>query len=230
MVKIEERTYAIELRKKGFSYSEILSRVPASKASLSLWLRNCEISQKQTQRITEKKLDVIRRGWKVWNKKRTEAKNMMKEEARREIGLLNSHDFLLLGIMLYWAEGAKEKDYKPGQGIYFSNSDSRMINLFLKWLLDCIHISKDEIVLEIYVHENNKERIDSIREYWSHNTGFTINKFDRIYFKKHNIVTSRKNTASSYHGLLRVRVKRSSWLRRKIDGWIEGVCLQCPVV
>jgi hypothetical protein len=28
-----------------------------------------------------------------------------------------------MGTVLYWAEGTKEKDYRPGTGIEFTNSD-----------------------------------------------------------------------------------------------------------
>lgn len=43
-----------------------------------------------------------------------------------------------------------------------------------------------------------------------------------IYFKKHKINPSRKIN-SNYNGLLRVCVKQSTNLNRKIMGWISGV-------
>lgn len=52
--KIEEKKKAIELRKQGLSYREILEQIPVAKSSLSLWLRSVGLSKKQKQRLTEK--------------------------------------------------------------------------------------------------------------------------------------------------------------------------------
>ena len=62
------------------------------------------------------------------------------------------------------------------------------------------------------------------------NTGYSTLKFDKIYFKKHVVKSTRHNTQESYHGLLRVRVKRSTNLNRKIMGWIDGICDKWGVV
>jgi len=54
----EDYKKAIELRKKGLSYSEILKCVPVAKSTLSLWLRSVGLSKKQRQRLTDK-LDTV---------------------------------------------------------------------------------------------------------------------------------------------------------------------------
>ena len=128
-----------------------------------------------------------------------------------------------MGIMLYWAEGAKEKQYKLGQGVSFSNSDFKMVILFIKWLKYCLKIPEDRIVFDIYIHENNKYRLEEVQLFWSKVAGFSIDKFDKIYFKKHKIKTLRRNIDNNYNGLLRIKVTKSTYLNRQIAGWIEGV-------
>ena len=54
--KREEKEKAINLRKEGKTYSEILSVVPVAKSTLSLWLHSTKLAKKQKQRITEKRL------------------------------------------------------------------------------------------------------------------------------------------------------------------------------
>ena len=56
MSKPEEKWKAVELRRKGLSYREILQHVPVAKSTLSLWLRTVGLSRPQTQRLTEKRL------------------------------------------------------------------------------------------------------------------------------------------------------------------------------
>lgn len=105
-----------------------------------------------------------------------------------------------------------------------------MIKVFLKWLKEILIIPKNSIVMEIYIHKNSKDRINEVKKHWSYVTGFTTLEFDRIYFKKHKTVNHRKNVGNNYYGQLRIRVRRSSVLNRKITGWIEGLCLQCGMV
>jgi transposase len=55
LTKLKEKETAIELRKQGYSYSEILKKVPVAKSTLSLWLRSVGLAERQKQRLTEKK-------------------------------------------------------------------------------------------------------------------------------------------------------------------------------
>jgi hypothetical protein len=41
--------------------------------------------------------------------------------------------------------------------------------------------------------------------------------------KQHNPLTTPKNTGNGYHGCLRVDVKKSCELYRKIEGWASAI-------
>ena len=68
--KTQEKQRAITLRKQGLSYNEILKKVPVSKSSLSLWLRSVGLAKEQKQRLTEKKLTSMKRGWEACRAKK----------------------------------------------------------------------------------------------------------------------------------------------------------------
>jgi hypothetical protein len=222
MPKIKEKNKAIILRKKGFSYSEILKEIPIAKSTLSLWLRDVGLSKKQKQKLTEKKLAAMKRGWEACHQKRLKITELIKYEAKREIKSITRKDLWLIGTALYWAEGSKEK--LKGTRLDFVNSDPLMVRLFLKWLRKIMKIPEDDIRLSIYLHENNRERKKEVQSYWSQITGFSIANLQSIVWKKHNIKTNRKNIGKSYFGLLRVTVLKSTNLNRKTAGWIEGIC------
>jgi hypothetical protein len=228
--KIKEKEKAINLRRQGFSYSEILKEVFVAKSSLSLWLQSVGLSKKQKQRLTEKKLAAMKRGWESRHRKRVLITQEIKSKAKNEINSLTEKELWLIGIALYWGEGHKEKDYRPGTGVQFSNSDPRMIELFLKWLLGIVKIPKEKIYFEIYIHESHKNNINKVIDYWLNHTSFSRDNFRHIYFKKNKINTKRKNIGKFYYGLLRIRVGESSELNRKIQGWIDGICKNCGVV
>lgn len=229
-MKIKEKEFAIKLRKEGKTYTQILQQVKVSKSSLSLWLRSYGLSERQHQKMTLKKLKAIQKGHEKWRKMRKERARIASENARAEISVISKQTLHIIGVVLYWAEGAKEKPYKSGQQVYFSNSDPFMIKLFIKWLYESVEVAKDRIKIDIYLHENHKNRVEEVKQYWSQVTGFSINSFGKIYFKRNKINTIRKNVGTTYYGLVRVRVAQSSDLNRQIAGWTKGIIERCEIV
>lgn len=223
MIKKEDKEKAINLRKEGKTYSEILSMIPVAKSTLSIWLQSVNLSKKQKQRITQKRLDASQRGGDAKRKQRIEKQNKIFSHASLEIKNISDRELFLIGVVLYWAEGAKEKEYKPGSPFEFSNMDPKMIQLMIVWLLKVCKISKNMLIFNIFLHQSHKDRVEEVRVFWSKITGFPINSFSAVYWKRNKIMTNRKNTEEKYHGVLKIKVKTSSILVRKIAGWSEGI-------
>jgi len=221
-LKPSERQLAIKLRKKGFTYSEILERVSVAKSTLSLWLRSVGLALPQKQRITKKRIQARLKGAAARRQKRILLTKKIHKMASQEIGNVSERELFLIGIALYWAEGTKQKEHNISQDVKFSNSDSLMIKLFLKWLTNICGILAEDIKFEIYLHETNI--IDGVKEFWAKATGFPQYSFQTIYWKKNKIGTKRKNTGDNYKGLLRIKVKKSTNFNRKIEGWIKAIC------
>jgi len=224
MIKKEiEKLRALSLREKGLSYREILEEVPVAKSTLSLWLQSVGLSKRQKQRLTDKKLASARRGALKKKEDRILRTKIIKEAAEKEVGKLTEREKWLIGIALYWGEGSKEKEWAPGSPTQFINSDPLMIKFFLGWLLKICKIPENMLIFDIFLHENHKHRIGKVVEYWSSQTGFSKNCFQHVYYKKNKIHTKRKNTDNSYFGLLKINVRSSSDLNRKISGWTNGI-------
>ena len=225
--KTKERLQAIRLRKKGLSYNEILLQVPVAKSTLSLWLRDIGLAKKQKQRLTDKKLKAGLRGAAIRKKQRVDITKRIKEKAGKEIDKISKRELWLIGIALYWAEGEKEKEYRSGVKLGFSNSDPRMVLLYIRWLKETCMVSSSDILYDIYIHEtgNHQKAI----EFWHNLLSLPKNKI-RIYFKHNKIKKIRKNRQNKYYGLIRIQVRKSTNLNRKVTGWIEGICQQCGIV
>lgn len=228
--KILEKDRAIDLRRAGSSYSEILAQVKVAKSTLSLWLRSVGLSKRQKQRITQKRLDAIKRGWIKWKSMRIERVRIIKERAKKEVQCISNRELWLIGVALYWAEGSKEKESSVGNGTQFSNSDPMMIALYLKWIREIINVSNEDICVGIYIHENHRPNIKEVVDYWSGIANIPVEQFRYVYFKRHNPKTRRSNTGQAYHGVLRIAVRKSSVLSRRIMGWVDGICEHCRVV
>lgn len=220
---------AVSFRTQGMSYSEILKKIPVAKSTLSVWLRSVGLSKPQAQRLTAKKISSIKRGWIKWMRERVRQKERIRKNASEQIGQISERELWLTGIALYWAEGTKERK-RSGQGVAFSNSDPLMIKIFLIWLRKIVNVDEKDIKFELYLHKDREKEAEKIKHYWADVAGCSTGCFKYIYFKKHKTKKEHKKDVNIYYGQLKICVRKSSELNRKIAGWITGVCRQCGVV
>lgn len=221
--KIEERDQAISLREKGKTYNEILSVIPVSKSTLSLWLRDIGLTKSQSQRITKLKHESQLRGAAARKRTRIDATTEIFNDSKKTLGIFSKRDLFILGIGLYWAEGTKEKTYRPSVPVEFANSDPEMIRIYMKWIKMFLNVKNENIQLILHIHQNRLQELDSFKLFWAKVTGLDLKNFASIVVKKHIPKTKRKNISDTYKGLLAIRICRSTILNRRIQGWIHGI-------
>jgi hypothetical protein len=216
-----EKQRAIALRKQGKTYSEILKVVPVVKSTISLWFKEVSLSNGQKQTLTAKKLASAKRGGLAKKKHRIAKSNFIIDAAKNEIGNISDRELFLIGTALYWAEGSKQKEHNISQPLSFGNSDPYMIQCFLRWL-DILNVPKEEIVFELYIHTSGN--VQKSLRFWSKIVSISPSVLsERVYFKKGNPKTIRRNVGEKYNGLLRLSVKKSTDLNRKVSGWTQGI-------
>jgi hypothetical protein len=219
MIKKEaEKKLAIQLRKQGLTYAEIMSRVDIAKSTLSVWLKDIGIAKPQTQRLTLRRKLAQKKAQETCRQNRITKEIGIISKARNEIGEVSHKDLWMIGTILYWAEGAKQKSHNVSQRVSFGNHDPKMILLFKRWLIDICRCSESDLFYCIYIHRTADE--EAARKYWEDLLDI---KIEKIYFKNHNPKTNRKNINENYHGLFRIDVRRGTDLNRKIIGWILGI-------
>lgn len=212
---------AIRLRHLGKSYSEIAALLTVSKSTLSLWLRNVELDESIKSILESKKFLGQQKGGLSKKNFRILSQNFLELSALKEIDKISNRELWLLGIIAYWCEGSKQKEYNVSQPVVFANSDPILLKLFVKWLKVICKINENDILYTIYIHENANSKKALL--YWSKEMNILENKFTRTILKKHKVKTKRKNIDGTYNGLLRVTVRRSTNLNRKIKGWVLGI-------
>lgn len=218
-----QKIKAIKLREEGMSYSEILKIVHVAKSTLSMWLKSVNLSKPQQQRLTEKKLAAGKRGGAARKEARINTTRDIVNRSEKEIGTVTKRELFLIGAVLYWAEGTKEKETTPGSGIQFTNSDPKMLRIFLLWLRNVCMVAEERIHFQIYLHETSAGRVREVVTYWTRNLGISEDRLGTVYFKKNKLATKRKNTGELYFGLIKIKVRQSSVLVRSIVGWANGI-------
>lgn len=96
------------------------------------------------------------------------------------------------------------------------NSDPALIGLFLRFV-ETAGIGRDKLIYQVQIHETAD--VSAAQRFWLDVTGADPAQFRRPTLKRHNPRTVRKNTGDDYHGCLRLEVRRSAGLYRKIEGW-----------
>jgi hypothetical protein len=229
VAKIEEMNEAIRLRREGMTYSEILNKVSVSKSTLSLWLRTVELSKSQKQTFTAKKRAAARRGGETRHAMRIRDATQIEQEALKEVGALSQREKWLLGVALYWGEGTKQKPHNVSQGVELINDDYRLIKFFLGWL-SLIGVASRDLIFELYIHETSRVRKEEVVKYWAHKLSLQEVIKVNVYYKRHRTKGFRRKLPSEYFGSMRVKVRSSTRLNRRIHGWTEGVVENCPIV
>jgi hypothetical protein len=119
-----------------------------------------------------------------------------------------------IGVTLYWGEGSKW----DGENIVdFTNSDSEMIAVFMKFLRKICGINETKLRVYLYCYADQKPK--ELENFWSKLTGIPTNFFYKPYVRKDFKV---EKSGKMKNGLIHVRYndKKLLLILRK---WIEDI-------
>lgn len=215
--KLQLRAEAEGLRKDGFSIKEIEKRLRVSRSSVSLWVRDVKLTNKQVKRLYYNKRSGALRGCMVaaMNKieKRKELTDKLRREGKSEIGVVTKRDRFIAGIIMYFAEGDK-----GDKSVTFCNSDPRAIKFMMRWFREFCNVVESKFRCSIYLHDNLDEA--KAKSFWSDLIKIPLSQFRKTYFVKNNPKRLRKTKHS--FGVFRITISDVN-LQRKMLGWIDGV-------
>jgi hypothetical protein len=120
---------------------------------------------------------------------------------------------------LYWGEGGKSHRV----GVVISNADSKLLNLFVKWLL----LKRYEFEFRVRYHEGNGLTESQITEWWM-NAIPSLKTVNLRKFTKSGRVGVGKCVGKLPYGTACVRVRRSTELYMKIMGGIRYLSEMVP--
>src|SRR3989339_117846 len=211
---------AKRLRIKGLSYNVISRKLLVPKGTLSYWFKK----DQRFKKITEKNVKAANFNAAInitkYNKKRSiiarEKWLEIEKQAQKEISKISKDDLFLIGVSLYWAEGYKRGNWN----VVFTNSDSDMNVIMLRFFRVCCFVPKEKIRLHLQVHQ--KDQVEKSINFWANKL-----KMPRKFFLKTTIQKNviKKNTKRRLpYGTLRIKIN-DVILVNKIRGWIKGLIL-----
>lgn len=220
--KEKEKEEAIRMRREGKTYNEILDKVPVAKSTLAIWFKEVNLAKSQEQRMTDLRAEVQKKGAEARRENRLKEIDTSRTQGMRDVGRLTVCELWLVGIALHWAKGSKQSVRVPSQGVIFNNSDPKMLVVFL-WWLEGLGVSDGEISFSLYAHTNRKSDIPEFKKWWACSLGIKETLIKQVYLKQGNPKTKRSNVGDLYHGLIRIKVEKSTSLNRQAQGWFNAI-------
>lgn len=204
---------AIKLRRENKSYNEISKILKIPKSTLSDWFKNDPRSQKIKMALSQKSNPNIAKRIHLFTELNKQRWEKWREEARKEakiefIKLLNKPLFIA-GLMLYWGEG----DNKPKNPLRLTNTNPKVISLYVKFLITILRIPKKIIKINLILYPDLNEK--KCLNFWSNITDINSANFYKTQFIKGRHPTKRVN-----NGICMI-ICNSRQLKEKILTWID---------
>ena len=161
-MKQDKREEARRLRREnGMAITDICKQIGVAKSSVSVWVRDIVLTEEQQAALHKQH-------YAYWAQTRGAHTNAIRGHERRVIyqeeGRIKAREgdpLHLAGCMLYWGEGAKNRN-----SLKMSNSDTGMLTFYTRFLRESLKVDNDRIVLRIVCYLGNGLSQQEIERYW----------------------------------------------------------------
>ena len=151
----ERREARLLRRRHGMPVKQIAARIGVSVSSVSLWVRDIQLGESQRQRNLRRASALRGAGWRETCRAKRAA---YQEEGRT--GAREGNPLHEAGCMLYWAEGAKDRN-----ALELANSDVHLVRFFCRFLRNSFDVGAADFRIRLNVYTNNGLTIDEIEDH-----------------------------------------------------------------
>ncbi|MDP3995006.1 MAG: helix-turn-helix domain-containing protein [bacterium] len=180
---------ARKLRKVGWSYSEIGTRLHVSKSTLSGWLKNVALSDKQRHMLRKKWEDGLK-------KARLQAANAHRQKTKERLALAaqnaedtiqalgkafyTNHFIKLFLSSLYLGEGSKNNS-----SVCFANANSNICKAFVILLKTAYKLDDKKFRCHLLIRADQKPK--TLIAYWSRTLNIPAGQFMKSHADKRTV-------------------------------------------
>lgn len=180
MTRIQDRERARTLRKQGKSYSEIKELLDVGKGTLSVWLRDMPLSEKQLRELRDLNPKRIEKYRETRRRQREARLEEAYKKASQDIGNLSRRELFLAGLYLYWGEGTKSSK----GAVVAANTDPKMIQAFIKWL-EILDVKRGHLKVKLHLYRDMNPKKEML--FWSKELRIPLENFRSPYIKNSNL-------------------------------------------
>jgi hypothetical protein len=207
----ENHLKARQLRMLGAPIRRIASHLEVSQSTVSVWVRDIEILPRHKE-ANRKRAGAVRGA--AWAERHRTVRRAFQEGGRRRARRCEPLHFA--GCMLYWAEGAKERNT-----VTFCNSDAGMVAFFVQFLRECFDLTADDLRFKINVYLGQDRTLSDVEGYWCEQLGLTPAQARKHTVNHFPTSSSGRKIDKLPYGVCTLLVNRSTWLVQHILGAIQ---------
>lgn len=227
----------MKLRLKGHSYNEIKAKLGIPKSTLHTWFWNIVLSKEARVRLDSRiksgGLYLIKRNKMQTHHARQRAERI-KNIAREQIPTIDRNTLLIIGAVLYWAEGYKRLQIRGGKVltahvISFVNADPDMVRAFVRFAKEILLVPAEKMCVYMRLYDHINE--GTAMKYWLEVTGLPSSAF-RKTTNMISIASQRKRPFNRLpFGTVQIQIAQTEKFY-EIMGLIEGVKkqLRCDIL
>jgi len=217
-MKLAEKERARLLRKQGKSLNQIIKETGFSKGSVSVWVRDIVLTNKQKKNVSERGRSIEsverRRASRLFNEE--EKRRLVMDKAKADYAQITYDELKLIGIVLYLGEGSK-----TNKGIArVANSDTAVIKIMMRFFREVCKVPEDKF--RGHIHTFAHADIKKTEKYWADIAGIPLAQLYKTYTKPSAASLQKRNTLP--YGTFDISVCDTK-LFLTIMGWIEKVKL-----
>lgn len=218
--KPEEREEARRLRREdGMPIKRIAAHLGVSPSSVLYWTRDIKLTPEQRERNYRgpngpQNPEHVAARMKAWSERAREKRRGYQREGRERA---RTGDPLHgSGCMLYWAEGAKNRN-----SVCFANSDVHMVRLFVDFLRECFDIGPDRLTVRLNVYTGNGLSVEEIERHWLDALDLPRTCLRGHTLDHHPTSSSGRRPKRLPYGVCQLRVLKSTALAQHLFGAIQ---------
>lgn len=118
--------------------------------------------------------------------------------------------------MLYWAEGAKDRN-----NLCFANSDPAMLSMFIRFLRQQFNLQDEDFTFRINAYTTNGRRPEEIEEFWMEQLDLPSECARKHTFNHFPTSSSGKRANKLPNGVCTLKARRGTRLVQHIFGAIQ---------
>lgn len=204
-MKTTERSEARRLRgEEGLSVRQISHRLGVSKASVSIWVRDVELTAEQHERLRAQN---PRYGAQslgaAKNAEKARLARMAWQQEGRAMARSQGAGFAA-GCMLYWAEGTKTRN-----AAQLSNSDPEVLRFFVAFLREYFRVEDRELRVTCNLFADHIDHQERIEQFWLSLLGLPPECLRKSSVNVYSKYSLKKRTNMLPYGTCRVSVHRT---------------------
>jgi hypothetical protein len=212
-MKAEEQRKARELRALGWSIGEIERAVGVSRASVSLWVRNMELTPEARQRLLHRAgLGPTTSAQR--SSERARAVRLGYQDEGRDLVRVRGMSYVA-GCMLYWAEGDKCRN-----AVRIANSDPEVLVVFVEFLREQFDVADERIAISCNLFADHAERQSDIENYWLDRLGLPRSSLRKSIVNSYSKHSQKKRKNKLPYGTCKLSV-HSTRIVQTIYGSIQ---------